>query len=179
MRTALLILLVGVGSLGALAGVAAIIGARLPKEHVAWGRARYAQPPETVFAALADFTAATAWRADVKRIELLPVEDGRVRVREEGRRGTLPLEVEELVPPRRMVTRIADPDLPFGGRWIYEVVPDDGGSVLTITEEGEVHSPLFRFIARYVFGHHATLRGYLQALGRKFGEEVQIETGLS
>ena len=34
---------------------------------------------------------------------------------------------------------------------------------------------LFRFLSRFVFGHHATFAGYVRALGRRFGEEVTPE----
>jgi hypothetical protein len=71
------------------------------------------------------------------------------------------------------VTRIADPDLPFGGSWTYEIrAAEDGGSVVVITEDGEVRNPIFRFVSRFLFGHTATLDGYLRALGRKFSEDV-------
>jgi len=35
-----------------------------------------------------------------------------------------------------------------------------------------VPNVLFRFMSRFVFGHTATMDTYLQALGRKFNEEV-------
>ena len=68
--------------------------------------------------------------------------------------------------------RIADPTLPFGGTWTYEIAPADSGSVVTITESGEVKSPIFRFMARFVFGYTSTMDGYLEALGKKYGETV-------
>jgi hypothetical protein len=47
--------------------------------------------------------------------------------------------------------------------------------VLTITERGQISNPVFRFMARYVFGYHATMQEYLASLGRKFGEPVDFE----
>jgi len=43
----------------------------------------------------------------------------------------------------------------------------DRGTVLGITEHGEIYNPLFRFMARYVFGHEATLTAYLDGIQRK------------
>ena len=57
-----------------------------------------------------------------------------------------------------MVTRIADPHLPFGGTWTYEIAPTETGSTLTITEKGEVYNPVFRFVSRYLQGYTATHR---------------------
>jgi hypothetical protein len=62
------------------------------------------------------------------------------------------------------VSRIADKKLPFGGTWTYELKAADRGTALTIREDGEVYNPVFRFVSRYVFGHYATLDGYLKAL---------------
>lgn len=72
------------------------------------------------------------------------------------------------------MTRIADKDLPFGGTWTYEVNRLPSGATLKITENGEVYNVLFRFMSRFVFGHHATIETYLKYLGRKFRELVKI-----
>ena len=73
------------------------------------------------------------------------------------------ISIERSEPPRLLVTRI-EPGLPFGGTWTYELAPDAGGSVLTITERGEVYNPIFRFMSRFIFGHDSTLAGYMAAL---------------
>ena len=75
--------------------------------------------------------------------------------------------------PRRYATRIADEELAFGGTWSFEIEPADGGSQLTITENGEVKTAFFRAMARFAFGYHSTMDSYLRALGRRFGEEVE------
>jgi hypothetical protein len=75
-------------------------------------------------------------------------------------------------PPRRLIGRIADPSLPFGGSWTYDVVREGAGSRVMITEDGVVRNPVFRFMSRFVFGHHATQEAYLRALGRKFGHDA-------
>ena len=74
--------------------------------------------------------------------------------------------------PRRLVTRIVDDGLPFGGTWTYDIVPIDGGSRVTITEDGWIGNPLFRFFARYVFGMNRTVDEALRGLGERFGETV-------
>jgi uncharacterized protein YndB with AHSA1/START domain len=172
MRTWLLIALLVVGGLVALVAVVAAIGATLPKAHVTSRSATFRQTPEAVFGAITDFANAASWRPDLRRVELLEGPSGLPHFREHGEHGAIVMEVTELAPPRRLVVRIADPGLPFGGRWIYEVEPAAEGARLTITEEGEVYNPVFRFLSRFVFGHHKTLEGYLRALGGKFGETV-------
>jgi hypothetical protein len=102
----------------------------------------------------------------VKRVDVT-TENGVTRFREDGTNGPILFEITEKVPPRRFVTRIADKSLPFGGRWVYEVAPTATGSSLTITEEGEVYNPVFRFVSRYVMGHTATIDSYLQAVQKR------------
>jgi hypothetical protein len=87
---------------------------------------------------------------------------------EEGRSGKMTFVVESSDPPRRLVTRIADPKLPFGGTWTYDITPSNGGSRLTITEDGEIYNPLFRFVARFILGYDGTIGSYLGALGKMF-----------
>jgi hypothetical protein len=83
----------------------------------------------------------------------------------------MPLAVEEEVPSARRVTRIADKDLPFGGTWTFEITPDGGGSVLTITEDGEVKGGVFRAMS-LLMGHERTIRSYLTHAARALGESV-------
>jgi hypothetical protein len=73
-------------------------------------------------------------------------------------------QIVEQVPPRRLVTRVADPDLPYGGTWTFELDPQPAGTRLTITERGEIYNPIFRVFARFVFGYAATMERYLDAL---------------
>lgn len=168
-------ILLVVGVLAALVALVAVIGAVLPKGHVATRSAKFHQPPEVIWQALTDVEAFPSWRPDVRRVERLPDRDGRRAWREVWKNGqVIAMETVELEPPRRLVGRIADPNLPFGGTWTYELHPAEGGTVLRITENGEIYNPIFRFMARFVFGYHATMEQYLKALGKKFSEDVHI-----
>lgn len=152
------------GVLVALILAVVVVGALLPTEHVASRRAELPHPPEAVWSAITDLGRMPVWRRGITAVEQLPPVDGRRRWREVGGNGTITFEAVEWAPPSRLVARIADPDLPFGGRWIYELQPAGAGSVLTITEEGAVYNPVFRFMSRFVFGHHATMDAYLEDL---------------
>lgn len=165
-------ILIALGVLVLLVALVALIGALLPKGHVTARSAVYRHPPEEVFAALHGFAEYPQWHKDVSKVEILAPADGRERFRETNRFGVITFSVDEAVPPGRMVTRIADPDLPFGGTWTYELVPVPEGTRVTITERGEVYNVFFRFMSRFVFSQHATIDSLLSALGRKFGETV-------
>ncbi len=161
---------------GALVGVVvllvlgmALVGSALPAAHVASKSARIARPPADVWRALLDRASQPQWRRDLRRLEALPDAGGLPSFREHSRHGVITFVVEEESAPAagragRLVTRIADDSLPFGGRWIHEVADEEGGARVTITEEGVVKNPIFRFMSRFVFGHHATMDGFIKHL---------------
>ncbi|MDX6709125.1 MAG: hypothetical protein QOH96_141 [Blastocatellia bacterium] len=72
-----------------------------------------------------------------------------------------------LIAEQKLVTHIADKNLPFGGTWTYEIVPNNRSTILTITEHGEVYNPVFRFISRFVIGHTAQIDKYFDSLGTR------------
>ena len=160
MRIVILVL----GVLVALVLLVIAIGYALPVGHVATRDVRLTAPPERVFGVLRDVEKYPTWRSDVKGVEVLATVPA-LRWRERGD-NDITLEMETVEAPRRIVTRIADRSLPFGGSWTYELSPQDGGTRLAITENGEVYNPLFRFMSRFVFGHTSTLEKFLGDLER-------------
>jgi len=163
------------GLLVALVALVALAGSLLPRDHVAARRARLSRPPAEVFGVIQDAARAAEWRSDVKHVEPLEPVAGRRRFREVSGQGAITFEVMDEVVPSRLVTRIADEGLPFGGSWTYELEPSGEGTLITITERGFVKNVVFRALARYVFTHHRTLEQYLRALGRRFGVDVTPE----
>ena len=159
-----------VGGLLALVLVVVVIGYMLPKEHTASRDVTVAASPERVFALISTPAEYPKWRSDVDSVEVLPPEGGKDRFRELGSNGPILLRVEESVPAKRLVTVIADPTLPFGGKWTYELTPSGAGTTLRITEDGEVYNPVFRFMSKFVFGHTATLEKYLEDVERAVGD---------
>ena len=51
----------------------------------------------------------------------------------------------------------------------------DGGTLVTVTEDGEIYNPFFRVMSKLIFGYHRTQESYLSALAQKFGEAVVVE----
>ncbi len=152
-----------------------IVGLLLPVRHVSARSAVYRQPPDAVWALISVPQAYPAWRKDVRTVEMLPPVEGRLQWREVGGERPLTFEVVTMEVPRRLVTRIADTGLPFGGGWTFSLVPDGNGCRLSIRENGEIYNPVFRFVARFFIGYHRTLEAYLKAVGAKFGEVTRPE----
>lgn len=128
------IVLIALAVLAALIVLAVIIGAMLPKAHTATRSAVVPKAP-----------------ADVYAFALARANDPQY-------------EIVENQPQRRLVTRIADKSLPYGGSWTIDLAPDGAGTRVTIVENGEVYNPFFRFMSRYVIGHTATIDAYLKDL---------------
>jgi hypothetical protein len=118
----------------ALVVVMAIIGARLPREHRATRTVKLPHPPADVWAAVTRNASA----------------------------ASVPVDVLESTPPFRLVTRVKESEKNFGGTWTIAIAPVDGGSTLTITEDGWVANPVFRFISKYVIGQTATMDGLIK-----------------
>lgn len=167
-----------VGALGSLAGVAAVvvgIGALLPRDHVAFRSIILKQPLDAVWPVIADISAWPSWNKGLKRVERQTDRDGHAVFMVEDSNGPLPSEVLEQSPPPKatLVTRILDAGLPFGGTWTWKAEPVETGVRVTITENGSVYNPFFRFMSKFVFGHYRNMDSYLKALGQRFGESVE------
>jgi hypothetical protein len=149
----LLVALVIVGSLVGLVVLMALIGLALPRDHVASRTARLASSPPDV------------WREMVALSQEPRFQQG------------IAFEIDEDRPPAgaapgKRIARIADDKLPFGGRWIYEVAGEGTVSRITITEEGFVKNPVFRFLSATVFKQTTTMEKFIRALAGKLGVDV-------
>ena len=169
-------LLVGVAVLVLIVAVVVIVGFMLPRDHVASTTATISASPDSVWEALTNVRDYPRWRQGVRSVDVLSTE-GALRWREHTGDGDISFERTEEQRPSRLATRITDDKLPFGGSWTYELAPDANGTRLTITERGYVTNPLFRFMSRFVFGHHRTLEDFQRALGRRFGHDVTVTRG--
>ena len=172
MRLFIYIVVAVVGGLILLVGIMALIGSRLPKNHVASRSIFLHKSPQDVYAVIRDFASTPKWRADVKQVEVERAPSGAVYFREVAKHGTVNYELTEDVPAQRMVTRIRDTDLGYAGQWTYSLAAENGGTRLTITEDGEVSNVIFRFMSRYVFGQTSTIDSYLTSLANHFGEQA-------
>jgi len=164
--------------LGVLAGIlilVTLIGYLLPKEHTVTREARFHQPQEVVWKTIADIDAMPSWRQELRSVTRLHDKSGLPAWVETLDSGIIPLETVASLPPATLIVRIADPKLPFGGTWSYEIMPLSSGSSLRIREDGEIYNPVFRVLARLVFGYNATIDAYLKSLAKKFGELPQVE----
>jgi hypothetical protein len=140
-------ILIAIAGLATLVALAAIIGAMLPRNHVASRSLTLRRPPQEIWRVIMHATAASS----------------------------VPVDLVESDPPRRQVTRVKDTEKNFGGTWTITITPTATGGTLTITEEGWVGNPIFRFVSRYVMGHYATIDGMLKDVAKRFNEDPVLE----
>lgn len=161
-------LLWSIAALLVIVALVTVVGYLLPVAHTASREAVIAAPAPDVFATISDVERYPEWWPDIARVEMLTASGGSVRFREHMSTGPVVMEVEQTIAPSRFVTRIADPEQPFGGTWTFELAPVGSGTRVTITERGEVYNPIFRFLSRFVFGYTGTMEACLRALERKW-----------
>jgi hypothetical protein len=134
------------GGLVAMVAVIAAVGSILPRTHKASRTLRLGRPPDEVWP---EVIAAT-------------------------KRSSTPVDVLESDPPRRLVTRVTKAERNFGGTWTVIVAPSAGGSTVTITEDGWVANPIFRFVSKLIIGHHATMDTLLKQVAQAMNEEPAL-----
>lgn len=121
-------------------------GRSLPVAHVTGRTVTFRRPPEEVWAAITDPALLSSRGV-----------------------GDVKFEVIESVPPKRLVRRVVG-EKDFGGTWTCDIASAPSGSTLTITENGQIYNAFFRFVSRFIIGHHRTIDGTMAALRRRFGE---------
>lgn len=157
-------------TLGTLLGLVLLvlaIGAMIERTHVATVRETYQASPEEIWSTITAFERMPDWRSGLKRVEILEPLNGVRRIREHSGFGPMTYLVDEEVPSEKLVLRIAGEDRGFGGTWTYQIRKVDGGTELSITENGYIDNLLFRFMARFIFGYEATMRRYHDDLAKR------------
>jgi hypothetical protein len=167
--------IVGLGvGLVAFVGVIVGVGMFLPEKHRASESAHFRAGVEQLWEVITNFTAYPTWRRDISTIERLPDMNGHPVWKElDSHNEGIAYETVDAVPSKRLVRRIADPNLPFGGTWTFELDTTPEGVTLTIIEDGEVYNPIFRFVSRFIIGHTKNIRGYLDDLQARVAEKAR------
>ena len=160
-----------VGLLGLVVAIYGI-GALRPTNHSVTRYVEFSKPPEQVWAVMVDRLNQPAWRLDVTKVESASAPGGKPRWKETMSDGmVVTMEERSLEPVSKRVVDIADPDLPVGGTWTYQLSATGKGTRVQITEDGFVTPPLYRFFMIFM-DPAATMTKYLTFLGRKLGETV-------
>jgi hypothetical protein len=147
-----------------------LMGALLPREHKVSRATDFKCPPSVLYAVVRDFATYPVWNSNAQTVEILPPTNGRTAFRVTTRHGAVTYVVVDDHPAEKLVLKIADENLPYGGSWNYAFTSDRSGTRLEITEQGFIKKPVFRFFARFVFGYTRSIETCFRDLKRKLGE---------
>lgn len=171
-------LLIVAGLVGAVVVVGLVVGALLPREHVARSTIVVPATADSVWPMIRDFERVAGWWTDLERVERIadPAGQDREVWREHMTQGAMDMAVERSEPPAILVTRIvADADAAFGGIWTWQLEPLGDSTRVTITEAGYINSKVFRFLAHTIFSLHGTVDSYLTDLAAHLGSDAVPE----
>lgn len=157
--------------------VAAVLvgGFFTPRKHVA---ARYIDlkaAPDVVWKLVRTVTEYPNWREDIRKVEMIAGNDSRPSWTEFGLSKSTSYRAEVDDAPSRLTTRILDEDLGYSGEWRFVISPIAGGTRLTITEDGEVNNPVFRFFGNFI-GYTRTIDKYLNDLAAELREDAKPQS---
>ncbi len=167
-------LLYFVGGVAVLVGLIFLVGYALPAQTTLTRTITLKQPPDAVFAVLADVRHLADWNRNTEKVEMLPPVNGKEATRQTFKGGmTMKIITTESAPPQHLVRTLGDDGGPFAGSWTYEIAPADGGSRVALREVARFENPLYRVMTR-VFGQTKYIDEHLEDLARKFGETVKV-----
>jgi hypothetical protein len=155
--------LIVIGFIVCLVLIPLIIGYLLPVKHKASIVVTVNATPDIVWQRITDINNYPAWRKDINSVELVSPTEW-IEINKDKQRLAMKRVIAE--PIHRLMSQINDKNLPFGGTWEFVLQPRGNATDITITENGEVYNPFFRFVSKFIMGHTATLKkygGYLQA----------------
>lgn len=167
-----------------LLGVVALIfltlhlaGSRMPREHRTQMTAIYRSDRATVWTALTDYASMPQWWPAVQSVRIEKRSDGTELTWNTDAHGeAIPFRTSETKVNEKLVRVIARDDLPFGGTWTYELADaPQGGTKLTLTEDGYINPPIFRAIAKWFVGLDTTMKDFLRHLEKRLGDLEQKE----
>lgn len=142
-----------------------VTGLMLPVSHTATISKQIKAPQEIIWEHVTSPQNFPQWREEVNRVEILSDSTETLRWTEfyEGQ-DALTFQEYSRSDSSLFVTDIISKDLPFSGRWTISLQKNGNTTIVTITEDGEIYSPIFRFFSRFVFGYESTMKQYLDDL---------------
>ncbi len=144
-----------------------VYGSSQPEMHTSRGSETIAAKLSDVFALQADVPSQTQWRSDLKEVKNWePGKDGKASWTElwKDGRNEFKLEVLEFEKNKHLKLKIDDENKMFYGTWTYEFEEVEGGTKVTITENGGIPNPFFRGMYNLMNASDKTLKAHLADL---------------
>ena len=150
-------------SIAALVALIYLAGSLMEVSHTATVERLIPLEKDRVWSIVTNFKEYPSWRSDVKSVT---AKDESHWTEVNAYDDQVDYQLTVLDSTGTVETRIMNKDLPYGGYWTIQLEQAEGGTLVTITEHGEVFNPLFRFMSKYIFGHDTTIKQYLDNLSK-------------
>ncbi|MFM9841068.1 MAG: hypothetical protein ACKVOQ_22560 [Cyclobacteriaceae bacterium] len=153
---------ISLGILIVLIAIVYLIGLLMNVKHEATIQCEFKKiGMDEILLVITDYKEYTSWRSGIKELTIDSVNHWTEK-NSHGDKVSYRLEMGD--EKGKLITRILNKDLAYGGFWEFTITSIDDGCSIKIVENGEVYNPLFRFMAKYIFGHETTLKNYVNDL---------------
>ena len=163
-------ILTAFGVFAALITVVILFGLTRPAAHTAHTEALYPVAPAVLWDSLTHFESWPEWYPEIEGVRRLPDRGGHAVIELTSSWGTVPTDIVVFEPPARLRTSLDAGS--FRGSWTYVLTPTGGGTLLRVTEQGEVDNPVVRTLMVFM-DEHATMRAFHRALAHRLGVAVR------
>lgn len=166
------IILGTLGVIVALLLLLTVYGMTLPADHLVNKTMTLAQPPEAIYAVIADWERYPEWRTQLASVTAAPDPQGHVRWREAWKGSeALELSIVRSEPPELLEIMVHDPSGMFEGTWLFVLTAKGNQCEIALTEHGRILQPLPRALMQFwPGGKDMYVNLYLDQLKAKFGE---------
>ena len=148
-----------------LVAIIFLIGFLQPEAHTATVSKEIPTSKEIVWEYITNPAEFTEWRSDVSKVVLKSDSSDALVWTEYYTYGdVLPFKEISRTDSSIFISEIIDEGLPFGGTWTITLTESKNSTVISITENGKVYNPVYRFFSKFVFGHETSMKTYLADL---------------
>jgi hypothetical protein len=162
---------ISLGILIVLIAIVYLIGLLMNVKHEATIQREFKKiGMDEILSVITDYKGYANWRSGIKELTIDSVNHWTEK-NSHGDKVSYRLEMGD--EKGKLITRILNKDLAYGGFWEFTFTSIDDGCSIKIVENGEVYNPLFRFMAKYIFGHETTLKNYMNDLEEKLNSKTE------
>lgn len=147
-------------------------GYSLPIEHSTTMQRHYAKSPYEIWLVIADYRKYSQWRENVYEVSEMPAKGGLEAWKEVDADGkSVPYAIASSTPGKQLIIEITDTTLPYKGTWTFDLLADESGTMVHITENGKIDNLFLRVITHFMSGYTQSMNSWLNSLENKFALE--------
>jgi hypothetical protein len=164
-----LLLLLGFSGL-LLLGLMGVIGLSIQPSATSEHSAYFAQKPSEVFELLRKVDEMASWRPSLQYIEV----GAQQQVKETYERGTqVEYELRSDINRLELFLEELERSDGFRGNWKVSIEGVDGGTFITVREEGVIKNPILRTVDHFFVGRHYWVKLFLEEMSERLDSELK------